>query len=110
MVDRHADELLSGRGQRPVPGEAVCCDLGALAASPTLADGVWLAHGPWQCASGRRSEHRTFTDAAHAVHEIYPLRSPEMAAAGAIMRRYGAHGGAVLDAGDVAGEGTASES
>ena len=53
--------------------------------------------------------HRIFIDAAHAVHDVDPLRALEMAVAAAIMRTYGADSGATLQPGDILVEPSAGD-
>ena len=53
--------------------------------------------------------HQIFIDAAHAVHDVDPLRALEIAVAAAIMRTYAADSGASLGSGDIVMEPAADD-
>ena len=53
--------------------------------------------------------HQIFIDAAHAVHDVDPLRALEIAVAAAIMRTYAADSGASLCSGDIVMEPAADD-
>ena len=76
-----------------------------LASDPLVLSDIARLRGRIEVNLGSATDaHRIFVEAAHAVHEVDPARALEMAVAAAIMRTYGADGGARLDAGDVAAD------
>ena len=73
-----------------------------IASDPVLLGGIARLQGRIEANLGSAADAtRIFTEAAHAIHEIDPPNALEMAVLAAIMRTYGADGGATLEAGDI---------
>jgi DNA-binding CsgD family transcriptional regulator/tetratricopeptide (TPR) repeat protein len=73
-----------------------------LATDPVVLGGIARLRGRIEANLGSASDaHRIFVEAAHAIHLTDPPRALELAVLAAIMRTYGADGGATLAAGDI---------
>ena len=74
----------------------------AAATDPVLLSDIARLRGHIEVNIGSATDaHQIFIDAAHAVHEVDPLRALEIAVAAAIMRTYAVDSGAALPAGDI---------
>ena len=74
----------------------------AIATDPVLLSDVARLRGHIEVNIGSATDaHQIFIDAAHAVHDVDPVRALEIAVAAAIMRTYAVDSGAVLQSGDI---------
>lgn len=73
-----------------------------LASDPVLLGSIARLQGRIEANLGSATDAtRIFAEAAHAIREVDPSNALEMAVLAAIMRTYGADGGAALEAGDI---------
>jgi len=74
----------------------------AVATDPVLLSDIARLRGHIEVNIGSATDaHQIFIDAAHAVHDVDPLRALEIAVAAAIMRTYAVESGATLQSGDI---------